>query len=263
MTSIFPKAGSSAGRRRHISFIVDTRVTSRYEVPLRIGARRVDIGTETTADRPRLRELFPMTSINAETPKWPKSVPSLTDEQRRISDDFMKYWHEVLPRKYGVVETFNHEYAVKHAPKTFRTTLEIGAGLGEHLNYEVLTRRTKIRTTMLLSFERTWPKGSGKLILTSIRFAPIARRECLSRTATLIGSWRFMCWNICPIFLQRSMRSTGCATRRPGTSFCRHSVRRWIGLLACAQDLGAAHFREPLQDALRLVLQARAHQSSS
>jgi SAM-dependent methyltransferase len=80
-----------------------------------------------------------MTSINAETSKWPKSVPPLTDEQRRISDDFMKYWHEVLPRKYGVVETFNHEYAVKHAPKTFRTTLEIGAGLGEHLNYEVLT----------------------------------------------------------------------------------------------------------------------------
>jgi hypothetical protein len=24
---------------------------------------------------------------------------ALTDEQRRIGDDFMKYWHEVLPRK--------------------------------------------------------------------------------------------------------------------------------------------------------------------
>jgi Methyltransferase domain len=42
-----------------------------------------------------------------------------------------------------VVEKFNHEYAVKHAPKTFRTTLEIGAGLGEHLNYEVLTPEQK------------------------------------------------------------------------------------------------------------------------
>lgn len=77
------------------------------------------------------------------TSKWPKSIPPLTDEQSLISDDFMKYWHEVLPRKYGVVETFNHEYAVKNAPKSFKTTLEIGAGLGEHLNYEVLTPEQK------------------------------------------------------------------------------------------------------------------------
>src|SRR5258708_19508162 len=75
--------------------------------------------------------------------KWPKTLPPLTEEQRRINDDFVKYWHEVLPRKYGLVEAFNHEFAVKNAPKTFRTTLEIGAGLGEHLNYEVLTPEQK------------------------------------------------------------------------------------------------------------------------
>jgi SAM-dependent methyltransferase len=84
-----------------------------------------------------------MTSVHTTVSKWPKSIPPLTEEQRRISDDFMKYWHEVLPRKYGLIETFNHEYAVKHAPKRFRTTLEIGAGLGEHLNYEVLTSEQK------------------------------------------------------------------------------------------------------------------------
>jgi SAM-dependent methyltransferase len=66
-------------------------------------------------------------------------VPPLTEEQKRISDDFMKYWHEVLPRKYGLVDDFNHRYVVRHRPPSFCTTLEIGAGLGEHLAYEELT----------------------------------------------------------------------------------------------------------------------------
>ena len=73
------------------------------------------------------------------TTPWPKVLPPLATEQKRISDDFMKYWHEVLPKKYGVVDDFNHGYPVKHAPANFRTTLEIGAGLGEHLAYEKLT----------------------------------------------------------------------------------------------------------------------------
>ena len=44
---------------------------------------------------------------------WPKAIPSLTPEQQRISDDFMRYWHEVLPRRYGLVEEFNQRYAVQ------------------------------------------------------------------------------------------------------------------------------------------------------
>lgn len=51
----------------------------------------------------------------------------------------MKYWHEVLPRRYGIVDRFNHLYPVVHAPSQFVTTLEIGAGLGEHLQYERLS----------------------------------------------------------------------------------------------------------------------------
>lgn len=70
---------------------------------------------------------------------WPKILPPLNDEQRRISDDFMKHWHEVLPRRYGILDDFNHGYAVEQAPEKFLTTLEIGAGLGEHLAYEKLT----------------------------------------------------------------------------------------------------------------------------
>ena len=71
--------------------------------------------------------------------KWPKVFPPLTPEQQRINDDFMKQWHEVLPNRYAIVERFNHEFPVKHSRQGFVTTLEIGAGLGEHVNYEKLT----------------------------------------------------------------------------------------------------------------------------
>ena len=40
--------------------------------------------------------------------KWPKVLPPLTAEQQAISDDFMQYWHEVLPKRFGIVERFNH-----------------------------------------------------------------------------------------------------------------------------------------------------------
>lgn len=70
---------------------------------------------------------------------WPKYIAPLTEEQKVINDDFMRYWHEVLPKKYSIVDDFNHEYPVKHAPKDFISTLEIGAGLGTHLIYEKLT----------------------------------------------------------------------------------------------------------------------------
>lgn len=75
--------------------------------------------------------------------KWPKKFPPLTPEQKSISDDFMHYWHEVLPRKYGVVDEFNQSYVVKTAPRKFLTTLEIGAGIGEHIKYEKLTDEQK------------------------------------------------------------------------------------------------------------------------
>lgn len=73
------------------------------------------------------------------TTKWPKVLPTLTPAQQRINDDFVKLWHEVLPNRFGFVETFNHNFPVKHSRPDFKTTLEIGAGLGEHVHYEKLT----------------------------------------------------------------------------------------------------------------------------
>jgi SAM-dependent methyltransferase len=72
-------------------------------------------------------------------PKWPKTFAPLTPDQERIRDDFMRAWHEELPRRYGAIERFNHGYVVKHAPNAFVHTLEIGAGIGEHLTYEHLS----------------------------------------------------------------------------------------------------------------------------
>jgi SAM-dependent methyltransferase len=70
---------------------------------------------------------------------WPKTLPPLTAEQQRISDDWMHYWHEILPQKYAVAEKFNHSYPVKWAPANFLRTLEVGAGRGGHLAHEKLT----------------------------------------------------------------------------------------------------------------------------
>lgn len=73
--------------------------------------------------------------------KWPKNLPPLTPEQQQRNNEFMRLWHEELAgrRRYGLVERFNHTFAVRHSRPGFRTTLEIGAGLGEHLEYERLT----------------------------------------------------------------------------------------------------------------------------
>jgi SAM-dependent methyltransferase len=71
--------------------------------------------------------------------KWPKVLPPLTEEQQRISHAFMKLWHEELPKKYSSIERFNHQFPVKFSTRGFGATLEIGAGLGEHIEYEELS----------------------------------------------------------------------------------------------------------------------------
>ena len=102
--------------------------------------------------------------------KWPKLIAPLTPEQQAISDDFMHYWHEVLPKKYGIVDKFNHGYPVKNAPKHFSRTLEIGAGNGEHLKYEKLSDEqlanyyaVDIRANMLAEIQKKFPKVNAVL----------------------------------------------------------------------------------------------------
>ena len=97
--------------------------------------------------------------------KWPKVLPPLTPEQQQRSDEFMRLWHEVLPRRYGLVERFNHNFPVRHSPPGFTTTLELGAGLGEHLHYERLTPEqernyhcNEYRENMAAEIRRRFPR---------------------------------------------------------------------------------------------------------
>jgi SAM-dependent methyltransferase len=102
--------------------------------------------------------------VNNKATRWPKAVPELTPEQKRISDDFMKHWLEILPQRYALLDAFNHGYAVDNAVNAFRTTLEIGAGNGEHLYYEKLSPEQRasyfavdIRANVLAELRRRHP----------------------------------------------------------------------------------------------------------
>jgi SAM-dependent methyltransferase len=89
----------------------------------------------------------------------------MTSEQKRISDEFMKLWHQELPARFGFVENFNHSFPVKHSRPGFRASIEIGAGLGEHLHYEKLTPEqeenyvaVELRENMAQEIRRRFPK---------------------------------------------------------------------------------------------------------
>jgi SAM-dependent methyltransferase len=77
--------------------------------------------------------------MDASSNTWPKTMEPLTPEQRATYDDFMKRWHEILPQRYGLIERFNHSFPVRHSADGFGRTIEIGAGLGEHLRHETLS----------------------------------------------------------------------------------------------------------------------------
>ncbi len=77
--------------------------------------------------------------VTSRTSKWPKQLPPLTADQQRISNDFMRHWLEVLPSKFVAFERFSQCYPVVNSTPDFLTTLEVGAGIGDHLEYESLS----------------------------------------------------------------------------------------------------------------------------
>jgi ubiquinone/menaquinone biosynthesis C-methylase UbiE len=94
--------------------------------------------------------------------RWPKPVPELTDEQRRIQDDWMRYFHERLPDEHSRVVRFNHAYAARSARPG--RTLDIGAGLGEHMRYEDLSTQeyyaVELREDMASAIRRDYPSAT-------------------------------------------------------------------------------------------------------
>src|SRR5947209_6713992 len=79
--------------------------------------------------------------MNRERTVWPKSVSALSPEQESIREDFMHFWHEVLPRRYSAIERFNQRFpleGLRHEGSTRLRTLELGAGIGGHIAFEDL-----------------------------------------------------------------------------------------------------------------------------
>ena len=81
--------------------------------------------------------------------RWPKVPPPLTGPQRAAHDDFMERWHEILPQRHGSVERFNHSFPVRQSHAGFHRTIEVGAGLGEHLCHERLTPEQRAAYTVV------------------------------------------------------------------------------------------------------------------
>jgi SAM-dependent methyltransferase len=93
---------------------------------------------------------------------WPKQFSALTPEQERVRDDFMLYWHRVLPKNYSIIERFNQRAAFRRTPLAKPcTTLEIGAGIGEHLRHEDLVAQNyyalELRPEMAAEIRKQFP----------------------------------------------------------------------------------------------------------
>lgn len=126
-----------------ISFPLGIRCIAVLRAPMIVGAMMspeamvIQNGKMSTENNLSLKSINH--KVNADiSAKWPKLFSQLPPELQRINDDFVKYCHEVLPKSYGFVDEFNHRYPVLNSPDSFARTLEIGAGIGEHLEYEKL-----------------------------------------------------------------------------------------------------------------------------
>ena len=90
---------------------------------------------------------------------FPKVITEISEKDKIIFDDFMKVWHKELntKKRFNLIENFNHNYSAKsHLLSNFKkkiNTLELGCGIGTHLNYENLQNQNyfvvDIRKNML------------------------------------------------------------------------------------------------------------------
>ena len=56
---------------------------------------------------------------------FPKKIPELTSEQKKIKEDFMEHWLKILRKKYLIIDKFNHNVVYKNRPKKFLKTFRI------------------------------------------------------------------------------------------------------------------------------------------
>jgi len=104
-----------------------------------------------------------MKSENFIINQFPKKIPKLSRRKKIISDLFMKLWHQEI-KKFSLIENFNHNYVAKSnivQKKKFRT-LEVGAGIGNHLWYEKSLNKNyyciEIRNNMIQEIKKKFPQ---------------------------------------------------------------------------------------------------------
>lgn len=98
------------------------------------------------------------------TTKWPKDQIQLTEEEIAISDDWMKYYFQINRGRFSRIIDFGHNYVIANSPSETRFTLEVGAGLGEHFEYEKLSPNQmnaytclELRENMAAALKEKWP----------------------------------------------------------------------------------------------------------
>ena len=115
--------------------------------PMGDGNRRVNRSVHQLPDR------HPMLCCCAEEIKsramqttiarpWPRCPPPLTPEQEAAREQFVQLWLDRLPKRYPMIEAFNHGFAARLPVRDGSRTLEVGAGLGAHLSFEDLNRQS-------------------------------------------------------------------------------------------------------------------------
>jgi SAM-dependent methyltransferase len=66
---------------------------------------------------------------------WPKQRAVLTADQQATLEDWYEHWLGLMPQQFKPIVRFNNSYPLRtYFPNA--KTLEIGAGVGEHLHHE-------------------------------------------------------------------------------------------------------------------------------
>ena len=99
------------------------------------------------------------------TSKWPKVLPPLTPEQKRISDDFMKLWHEVLPGALASWRSSTRTSRCASRSPAFVPPSRSARGSASIIHYEKLTPEQEhdyyaldLRENMAAEIRKSFPR---------------------------------------------------------------------------------------------------------